>query len=183
MLKLMKFITLFLILSQIFALNLKSLQANNTNTEIINNTTEVVNNTTEIIITTEPDYYYVFDDWYYSYTPVYYTYTPTSYYYVCEWWYFPSACDTTYVLYRKNQLKTGDKITSAKKNENAKKEFKTENLEKQIKALKKEIFGKENYSTKELRKNNKVYDPRWLLAQLKISRLFFLEDEVIKNKK
>ena len=168
--KLMKFVLFFVMISQLFTFNLKALAQHHT--EEVSSLLSSASNS---------DYYYVFDDWYYAYSPVYYTYTPTAYYYLCEWWWFPSACDTTYVVFRQNQLKTGENSSPANKME--KRELKSEDAEKQIRALKKEIFGKEDFSTKEIRKNNKAYDPRWLLAQLKISRLFFLEDEVIKNKK
>merc|ERR1712032_456927 len=96
------------------------------------------------------DFYYSFDDWYYAYSPVYYTYTPTSYYYLCEWWWFPSACDTTYVVFRQNQLKSGDNLSPSNKIE--RRELKTEDAEKQIKTLKKEIFGKKNSLLKTLEK-------------------------------
>jgi len=130
------------------------------------------------------DFYYVFDDWYYSYTPVVYTYTPTSYYYLCEWWWFPSACGTSYVIYRKNELKNNkeNKENTPTTQTIEKREMNLDDTIKQIKQLKKEIFGKEDFSTEDIRKNNKAYDPRWLLAQLKISRILFLEDEV-RNKK
>lgn len=122
------------------------------------------------------DFYYAFDDWFYSYSPVHYTYTPTFYYYLCEWWWFPSACDTTYIVWRQKELNT--KKDDNTNNKEEKKEFNLDEAQKQIKQLKKEIFGKEEYSTEEIRKNHKAYDPRWLLAQLKISRILFLEDEL-----
>ena len=168
--KLMKFVLFFAMISLLFSYNLKSLSKHRT---------EEVSNL--LNSASQSDFFYDFDDWYYAYSPVYYTYTPTAYYYLCEWWWFPDACDETYVVYRQKQLKSGEKISSSKQFE--KRELKTGDAEKQIRALKKEIFGKEDYSTKELRKNNKAYDPRWLLAQLKIARLLFLEDEITRNKK
>ena len=167
--KVMKFVLLFVMISQLYCNNIKAMAKYHT-AEL-----------TELLSTAQnSDFYYVFDSWYYSYSPVYYTYTPTAYYYLCEWWWFPSACDTTYVIFRQSQLKTGDNLSPTNKME--RRELKKEDAEKQIKALKKEIFGNETYSTTELRKNNKAYDPRWLLAQLKLARLLFLEDEVGKNK-
>merc|ERR1711957_917635 len=168
MMKLMKFVLLIVMFAQLYTSNIKALAKY-----------RVAELSTLLSTAQNSDFYYAFDDWYYAYSPVYYTYTPTSYYYLCEWL-FPSACDTTYVVFRQNQLKTGDNLAPAKME---RRELKSEDVEKQIKVLKKEIFGKEDFSTKDLRKNNKAYDPRWLLAQLKIARLLFLEDEITKNKK
>merc|ERR1711957_206144 len=170
MMKLMKFVLLIVMFAQLYTSNIKALAKY-----------RVAELSTLLSTAQNSDFYYAFDDWYYAYSPVYYTYTPTSYYYLCEWWWFPSACDTTYVVFRQNQLKTGDNLAPANKME--RRELKSEDVEKQIKVLKKEIFGKEDFSTKDLRKNNKAYDPRWLLAQLKIARLLFLEDEITKNLK
>merc|ERR1712151_83153 len=170
MMKSMKYILLFVLISNLYCSNLKALA------KFHAKELEALLSTSQ-----NTDFYYVFDDWYYAYSPVYYTYTPTSYYYLCEWWWFPSACDTTYVVFRQNQLKSGDNLSPSNKIE--RRELKTEDAEKQVRTLKKEIFGKEEFSTKDLRKNNKAYDPRWLLAQLKIARLLFLEDELAKNKK
>ena len=125
------------------------------------------------------DSYYAFDNFYYDYSPMTYSYTPSSYYYLCEWWWYPTACDSTYIVYRQNQLKDGKPEKDSKLE---KRSLNLEEVKKQINLLKKEIYGKEDFSTTEIRKNNKAYDPRWLLAQLKVSRLLFLEDEMNKNK-
>lgn len=165
MIRKMKLLILLTLLCSIISTNLKALSK-----------TLSSNENQDVVI----DYYYVFDDWYYSFTPVYYTYTPTVYYYLCEWWWFPSACDKTYIIWRQNELNKNSNDTG-KNNKIEKKEININEANKQIKQLKKEIFGKEDFSTSDIRKNNKAYDPRWLLAQLKISRLLFLEDEVNKN--
>lgn len=167
MIKKMKLLILATLLCSIFSTNLKALSKS-----------LYSNKSSDILI----DNYYIFDDWYYSYTPVYYTYTPTVYYYLCEWWWFPTACETTYIVYRQNELNKNSKEAN-KNSKIEKREININEANNQIKQLKKEIFGKENFSTENLRKNNKAYDPRWLLAQLKISRLLFLEDEVTKNNK
>merc|ERR1712032_64643 len=158
MMKLMKFVLLFVFLSAVYTSKMKNgIKFHAKELEGLLSTSQ------------NTDFYYVFDDWYYAYSPVYYTYTPTSYYYLCEWWWFPSACNTTYVVFRANQLKQGESLNASNKIE--------------IKELRKEIYGNENFSTREIRMNSRAYDPRWLLAQLKISRILFLEDEVAKNKK
>ena len=123
----------------------------------------------------------MFDDWYSSYTPVYYTYIPTVYYYLCEWWWFPTACNKTYIVWRQNLL-----------NKNTKDTGKTLKLRKEkstllkpaskLSSLKNKSSEKKTFHLLKLEKI-KAYDPRWLLAQLKISRLLFLEDEINKNKK
>ena len=141
------------------------------NPEVVN--PEVVNWEEPIFHEENPDF-----GWYDLEDPIHSSYTPYSIYYDCYLFWDPIFCDS---YYRKNQLKAGNNLKSAKKNE--RRALKTEDIEKQIKSLKKEIFGKENYSTKELRKNNKAYDPRWLVAQLKVARLLFLEDEINKNRK
>ena len=202
----MKSIVIFLILSQIFTLkplNRKSLARNGTEEIANNNATnpETVNNSTEIVlpdviktdvpgaknpvvvpvVVNPEEVLFSIDDgkdtWYWEYDPIYYSDTPYSIYDDCSLSYDPIYC----AYYRKNQLKAGNNLKSDKKNERT--ALKTEDMEKQIKSLKKEIFGKENYSTKELRKNKKAYDPRWLVAQLKVARLLFLEDEINKNRK
>merc|ERR1711934_456972 len=53
----------------------------------------------------------------------------------------------------------------------------------ELKNLKKEIWGKDSFDTTELRKNNRAYDSRWLIAQLKITRALELEDNLKKKKK
>merc|ERR1719362_163192 len=166
----MKFVLLFVMISQLYSSNIKALAKY-----------RVAELSSLLNTSQNSDFYYAFDDWYYAYSPIYYTYTPTSYYYLCEWWWFPSACDTTYVIFRANQLKQGESLNASNKIE--RRELKKEDVEKQIKELRKEIYGNENFSTREIRMNSRAYDPRWLLAQLKISRILFLEDEVAKNKK
>ena len=46
----------------------------------------------------------------------------------------------------------------------------------ELRELKKEIWGREEWSTEDIRDSGKVYDARWLLAQLKITRVVELED-------
>ena len=61
--------------------------------------------------------------------------------------------------------------------------MKKEDIEKQLKSLKKEIFGNETASTDKIRKEKKALNPKWLLAQMKISKVLFLEDEIKKKMK
>lgn len=169
----MKLIILGVLIATVFSLNLKTLARN----EVENKETSLRNKQFFDYVY-DFDYYYSFEPFYYSYSPIYYTYTPTSYYYLCEWWWFPSACETTYIVWRQKEL---NKETDTKAKPE-KRDFNVDEARKQIKDLKKEIFGKEDYVTEDIRKNHKVYDPRWLLAQLKISRILFLEDEVRARK-
>merc|ERR1719353_1083536 len=64
-----------------------------------------------------------------------------------------------------------------------KKESTTAEMKSELKNLKKEIWGKDSFDTTELRKNNRAYDSRWLIAQLKITRALELEDNLKKMKK
>lgn len=51
-----------------------------------------------------------------------------------------------------------------------------EEIKNEISQLKKEVWGKDNYSTEDIRKDNKAYDAKWLITQLKITRVLELED-------
>lgn len=120
---------------------------------------------------------------YYASTPVYYTYTPSSYYYSFDpysSYYFGSYVYPTtfsYASYPYYWRKTGQEGENAQKPEAGKKpEFKPEEAEKEIKYLKKEIFGDENYNTDEVRKSKKIYDAKWLISQLKLTRILEIED-------
>lgn len=109
----------------------------------------------------------VLDSVYYSSLPIYYTYSPIVYYY----WdlYYPAY----WYVYRNEANGAIDKSKKEKK-------FNADEAKKEISTLKKEIWGNENFNTEEIKKNQKAYDPRWLMAQLKISRVLNLED-MIKN--
>ena len=63
------------------------------------------------------------------------------------------------------------------------KQPKVEDLKKELKELKKTVFGNENFNTTQLRKSKKIYDSKWLLAQLKISKILALEDSLKNGKK
>ena len=120
---------------------------------------------------------YVLDPLYYSYSPVYYSYSTVGYSYWDYWdWYYPSS-SYWYVL-RNEANNNNNKNKETIKNQH--------NMNKELSSLKKEIWGLENFSTEEIRKSNKVYDVRWLIAQLKIARALSLEDyiksENIKSK-
>lgn len=114
------------------------------------------------------------DPVYYSCTPRYYTYFTSPIYY-----YFygtPSyVTPTEYILFRKEGE---SKTNSTNKQE---KQQPIQNLDKaaleaELKELKKSIWGNENYDTNEIRKTGKIYDPRWLIAQLQVTRVVELED-------
>ena len=123
-------------------------------------------------------YYYTFDSSYYTTSPVYYTYTPTSYYYVYDPYasFYYTTVETpvtySYVTYPFVWRKGAE--------EEKEKSFDLNKAQKELTLLKKEVWGKEEYSTDEIRKSGKVYDSRWLISQLKITRTLELED-MIKN--
>ena len=100
---------------------------------------------------------------YYGNSPIYYTYFSSPYYQ-----YF---VDSSYVIPTKTVSTNYRKEDGIRK---AKTSF--DDLMKELKELKKEIWGREEWSTDDLRENGKVYDARWLLAQLKITRVVELED-------
>lgn len=159
---------------------------------------------------TARDYIIYYDTPYVSFTPVYYTpsiivsdvnwvrslvaapygvvcsieygcyYDDGYYYYYDAYYTFTDGIPVYLWSYRKG--KDGE---TKKEGENKKKESNTPrkvDLEKEMKALKKELFGKEEYNTETLRKENKAYDPRWLAAQLKIARVLAIEDLMVQNK-
>ena len=132
-------------------------------------------------------HYTLSDPIYYAASPVYYTYNPTSYYYTFDpyssYYYgsyaYPTTFDyTSYPYYwRKSaEAKEEDDANKKKEKENNSTEFKVENAEKEVKALRKEVFGDENFNTAEIRKQNKVYDLKWIVSQLRISRVLEIED-------
>jgi hypothetical protein len=108
---------------------------------------------------------------------------PYSSYYYWDYWY-----DYTYwwpgVYYSWDWYSYWRKAPDARKSETTEKTFKKtfneDEAKKQLSELKKEIWGKEEFSTEEIRKSKKAYDAKWLLAQLKIARTLELED-MIKN--
>ena len=104
------------------------------------------------------------DPIYYSYTPIYYTYYSSPYYY---YYYEPSSyvypSSTIFTYFRKGEPEQ-------------KKEKSPEEIKEEIAKLKKEVWGKSDFETDTIRKNGKAYDSRWLLAQLKITRVLELED-------
>jgi hypothetical protein len=61
-------------------------------------------------------------------------------------------------------------------------QVKIEELVNNLKKLKKDLWKDENYDTVQLRKENKAYDPEWLLTQLNISTVLQIEDLLKENK-
>ena len=119
----------------------------------------------EVIPANATQEYLLLDPVWYSFTPVIYDYTPVIYSY-WDYWYYPSY----WVSYRKENTASSEK-----------KKFNKEEAAKELSLLKKEIWGKESFNTDEIKRSQKVYDPRWLMAQLKIARALNLED-MMKNK-
>lgn len=100
---------------------------------------------------------------YYSDSPIYYTYFSSPYYH-----YF---IDPSYVIPTKTVS------TNYRKEERTRKaKPSSDDLMQELRELKKEIWGREEWSTEDIRDSGKVYDARWLLAQLKITRVVELED-------
>lgn len=120
---------------------------------------------------------------FYTYSPVYYSYTPASYYYTYDpfFGYYGSSyyLDYTYVVYPfyYRGEAPSNKVVANKEKRTASKE----EMEKELKNLKKEIWGNDKFNTTEIRKNNKAYDSRWLIAQLKITRALEIEDSLKKQ--
>jgi len=104
-------------------------------------------------------YWYLSTPYYYSYYPSYYT------------WYYPSY----YYLWR-----TSEDNNEAERKDEKQQKFDPIKAKEELIKLKKEIWGKEDFSTEQIRSEKKAYDSRWLIAQLKISRALELED-MIKN--
>ena len=100
---------------------------------------------------------------YYSDSPIYYTYFSSPYYH-----YF---IDPSYVIPTKTVSTNYRKEDGTRKAKPS-----SDDLMQELRELKKEIWGREEWSTEDLRDSGKVYDARWLLAQLKITRVVELED-------
>lgn len=129
-------------------------------------------NTTEknetIVTYYETPVYYIMDEYWFETEPIEYIYVPTL---VPTYDYIVDTYEPVIDQYFRKQ------------SDNTKKEKSKEEIEKEIKALKREIFGNETASTTKIRKEHKAYDPKWLLAQMKISRVLFLEDQIKKSEK
>ena len=148
----MKFVLLFLAISQIFAMRV-SPAADSLATSPAART---------------ENSWYVFDPVWYTYDPIFYAYTSDVYYY-WDSYYYPSY----WTVWRQDG-------TAPAVNAQKEKVFKQEDAQKELSSLKKEIWGKEDFNTENVRKN-KIYDPRWLMAQLKIARAVNLEDMLKSN--
>ena len=135
--------------------------------------------------TTEEEIYTFSSPAYYGYSPVYYSYLPASHYYQYDpyFGYYGSSYyqDYTYVNYPFYYRGAAPTNKNDKKPE--KKESTKEEMSAELKNLKKEIWANEKFDTTDIRKKNKAYDSRWLVAQLKISRALELEDNMKKGGK
>ncbi len=144
------------------------------------------------------------DPSFYSYTPVSYTYTPSSYYYPSEMYspssysynapYYSNAYqysnpwsynpDQSYGMgYRRNPEPQPQPQMQENSPQNHPRFGTTVELEDQLRVMKSEIWGTPEFSTEEIRNNQKAYDVKWLLAQLKISKALELEDMIANQKK
>jgi len=176
MFKQMKLLILAIFIAQVFTMRLTSDQPQTTTIDAPKNTTQININVTPVtppstLSTVEPvktNDVIVYDPVYYTETPVFYSYSPLTYYY-WDNWYYPD-----YWLVYRNE--------ASSRKSNGEKKFNVQQATEELSSLKKEIWGKSGFNTEELRKSNKAYDPKWLMAQLKIARALNLED-TLRNKK
>jgi hypothetical protein len=146
----MKLVILALAISSIFTMKINSSQEN------------VDSSRTDQLVV-----YDVYPDCWPSICPYYYSVSPLVY---------SDVYSYTYVDYFYSDFF----IFRSESGAPVKQKFNKEKAAKELSSLKKEIWGTESFNTAEVRKTQKVYDPRWLLAQLKISKALTLED-AIKN--
>ena len=122
------------------------------------------------------EYYWItpeyIDPVYYSCTPIYYSYYSSPIYFLNQ---EPPKPETTYIFYRKGENKENLKSPLQKKS--------IDELKKELSDLKKFIWGDPQFDTSKLRKESKIYDAKWLLAQMKITRVAELEDILSTEKK
>jgi len=98
-----------------------------------------------------------------------------------------TSVDTSSTLVSVDNLGSTDIVVQ----EGLRKKSKTEKLtkfdkeaaKKEIESLKKSLSKDGNFSTKEYKKNNKIYDSTWLVAQMRISRLVNLEQNLKNSEK
>jgi hypothetical protein len=136
-----------------------------------------------------------------SYSPVYYGAVSRPYYYYpyySSYYYYPRSY---FWSYRKDsneettpaepkKAEAPAEANRVEKKEDNKKandketkiQVKIEELITNLKKLKKDLWKDENYDTTQLRKENKAYDPEWLLTQLNISTVLQIEDLLKENK-
>ena len=130
------------------------------------------NQTNATVTHVKEETYYVFEPFWYYVEPVYYDPIVVSYETYVEPLYVEESIEPLYDIYFRKQ---GEKTNI--------KQPKVEDLKKELKELKKTVFGNENFNTTQLRKSKKIYDSKWLLAQLKISKILALEDSLKNGKK
>ena len=123
----------------------------------------------------------------YSYNPVYYSsgYRSSYYYpYYSSYTYYPRSY---FYYYRKSgveaqrsldvsKTETKDEAERKEISKTEKIEVKFEDLEANMKKLKKELWGDENKTTEEFRAAQKAFDPAWLITQLNIATVLQIED-------
>lgn len=156
----MKLIISSLLLIQIFSLRVQA-DSNRVETES--------GETYYVFYSPEPKYYPVT---YYYWTPayiynLYYKYTVYPVYYT-----------TVNTLRTYKVIKVSKRTSAETYTESELPEAKLEDLQSELKALKKEIWNNESYSIEDLRKSGKIYDPRWLMAQMSLTRVIAIEDMI-----
>lgn len=193
----MKFLILSIVIAQAFTLSIPENGTNTTNVTITNNQTETKTNVTiiqptpvQVVQIVQPAPVQVIDvvqtvpvydvvavtpvvDVITDVTPVAISYTPVLYTFPTEYTLYSAEID---VVVNDQPDYVTRKSTGKARAENE------VNLIAEMKALKKELFGKEKYSTKDLREKKSAYNPKWLNTQLKVSRMLAIED-LLKNEK
>lgn len=127
-----------------------------------------------------------------TYSPVYYGTTSRSYFYYPyyttyytprSFWVFRKEGEEASSVEKKVETPADPNKSNKKDDEKEKKiQVKVEELLTNLKKLKKEIWKDENFDTAQLRKENKAYDPAWLLTQLNIATVLQIEDLLKENK-
>jgi hypothetical protein len=125
-----------------------------------------------------PVYYGAVSRSYYYYPYTSYYYTPRSYF-----WVYRKDGEEAAPAEKKTDAPTESKRVEKKDDEKEKKvQVKVEELMNNLKKLKKDLWKDENFDTAQLRKDNKAYDPAWLLTQLNIATVLQIEDLLKENK-
>ena len=117
------------------------------------------------------------DPIYYNHTPLYYGYYSSPYYY----YYY----DNSYIVPATNVIVNQQPVALYRiANSNETLNRNETEIQNEIDSLKSEIWGQKKYNTSAIRRNGKVYDPKWLHAQMKLARVIELEDmqNVLNNR-
>jgi len=123
----------------------------------------------------------------FSYDPVYYSssYRSSYYYpYYSSYTYYPRSYFYYYRHSAEESLpsQVASKTQEAERKEEKKIAVKLEDLEANMKKLKKELWGDENKTTEDFRASKKAFDPAWLITQLNIATVLQIEDLLKETK-